>query len=691
MKRKMLLTLLMTFLGAGLAQADEGMWTFNGFPTKTVEEKYHFKAIEPWLEHVRLSSARLAGGCSGSFVSSNGLVMTNHHCAHSCIEQLSKSGKDYVASGFLAKSQTEEVRCPEIEVNRLVEITDVTEALQKATGSLQGQAFNDAQKAMMSKLEKDCSGGSDHVRCDVVTLYHGGQYNLYKYERYQDVRLVFAPEFAIAFFGGDPDNFMFPRYDFDLSFLRVYENNKPIENKEYFRWSTDSAKEETMTFVTGHPGKTSRLLTIAELEFQRDHQLIRSLMLLSEMRGFLTEFGQRGEEQHRISEARLFGVENSLKALKGRHEALLDKAFFAKKVAAETELRKKINARSAWKKEYGQAWDEIARAEQEYLKIYLPLMNVESTVFGSKLYGIAKTLVRAGTELPKENGQRFREFSDANLPHMRQDLLSSAPIYDELEIAMLTFSLTKFREELTADDPIVKRIMGQKSPAEIAESLVKGSHLKDLKVRQALLDGGAAAIQASKDPMIQFALAVDTDARTLRKKFEDEIEPVFKKNSEKVAKAQFAVNGSKTYPDATFTLRVSYGEIKGYSENGHDVRPLTTLGGAFDRHTGRAPFALPESWIKAKSKLDLETPFNFCSNNDIIGGNSGSPVINKGAEVVGLIFDGNIQSLGGEYGFDESTNRAVAVHSSSILEVLNKVYGAQRIVDDIKGLNRVNP
>jgi hypothetical protein len=665
-------------------QADEGMWLLNQFPSKAVETKYGFKATKPWLDHVRLSSARLAGGCSGSFISKDGLVMTNHHCAHSCIEQLSNSKKDFVADGFYAKTLSDEVKCPEIEVNRLTDISDVTDQVTAATKGLSGREYFDAQKGIMSRIEKECAAGSDNVRCDVVTLFHGGKYHLYKYQRYQDVRLVFAPEFAIAFFGGDPDNFMFPRYDLDLSLLRVYENGKPLQNPEYFRWSQKPAADGDLTFVTGHPGHTSRLLTMSELEFQRDVQLRRATLYLSELRGMLTEFQNRGPEEKRISDPLLFGVENSLKALKGRDEALLDKDFMAKKQAQENTLRKKVNANPKLKKEYGSAWDEIAKAEKRFNEIYPSYSLLErNRGFNSKLYGIAQTLVRAAVELPKPNEKRFREFAESKLPELKQDLFSEAPIYDELEIANLTFALTKVREGLGADDPAVKRILGQQSPAEIAAKIVKNTKLRNIDIRKSLFEGGQKAIESSKDPMIQFALLVDPEARAVRKKFEDDVESVLNKHGERVAKAQFAVYGSSTYPDATFTLRVSYGQIKGYKENDRQIKPITTFQGTFDRATGRDPFALPQSWLNSKSSLDMSTPMDFCSTNDIIGGNSGSPVINQNAEIVGLIFDGNIQSLGGDYGFDPSVNRAVAVHSSAITEALKKIYHADRIVNEL--------
>lgn len=679
MKKLLILTAFLPLF----AFADEGMWTLNEFPVATVASKYKFKATAPWLEQVRLASARLAGGCSASFVSTNGLVMTNHHCVHSCIEQISKSGTDRVANGFYAKTAKDEVKCPEIEVNKLLEIKDVTAKIQTATKALKGKVYNDRLKAEMSKMEKECSGGSDATRCDVVTLYHGGKYNLYKYQRYQDVRLAFAPELSIAFFGGDPDNFNFPRYDLDVAFLRVYDQDKPLQTKDYFRWSPDGAKEGELTFVTGHPGRTSRLMTIAELEFLRDVKLPKDLLYASELRGLLTEFQNRGKEQKRISGGKLFGVENWLKAMKGRHQALTDKQFFSQKVAAQNALIRKVNANDGLKSQYGMAWAEIAKAQEALKKIYQPLVSIENNTFGSKLFEHAKNVVRAAAELPKANEVRFREFADSNLPRLKQNLFSEAPIYNEFEVAMLTFHLKKLRENLTADHPFVKKVLGKTSPERLAEELVENTRLKDVKVRKTLFEGGQKAIDESKDPMVQLALLIDPDAREIRKKYEDEIESKFKQNGERVAKALFATSGGNIYPDATFTLRASYGSVKGWDEKGAQVAPFTTITGAYERHTGSDPFALPQTWLKAQDKVKMGTRLNFVTTNDIIGGNSGSPVINQKAEIVGLVFDGNIHSLGGEYGFDPRLNRTVAVHSSAIMEALVKIYGADRIANDL--------
>ena len=674
-------------VAAGSARGDEGMWTFDNFPSRKVQQKYGFSPDAQWLDEARLASVRLAGGCSGSFVSPQGLVMTNHHCAHSCIEQLSTKEKDFVAEGFYAKSLDAEVKCPEIELNELVQIGDVTAQVHGATKGLKpGKEFNDRRKAAMAGLEKECSGGSDKVRCEVVELYHGGVYSLYKYKRFQDVRLVFAPEFAIAFFGGDPDNFNFPRYDLDVSFIRAWEDGRPARTDHYFRWSPSGAKEGELTFVSGNPGGTDRELTMSQLQYQRDVALPERLFSLAQYRGALTMFTQSSPEHYRIAEAGLFGVENSFKALKGRYEALVTPTLWNQKARREKELRARVDRRPALRRLAGSAWDDVAKAVAEYQPRRKEYQYIEEGQgFSSPLYRIAKDLVRGTEELRKPNEQRLREYTDARLPQLKQKLFSKAPLYPDLETFRLSYWLTKLREELGADHPFVKKVLAKKSPAELAAELAQ-TRLYDVKVRDELWQGGRAAVQASRDPMIAFARAIDADARPLRRWHDEEIEPLETSAQERIAAAKFAIEGRSNYPDATFTARLSYGAVKGYEENGHHVNPITTIGGAFERATGRDPFKLPESWLSANQsrKLELATPFNFCATNDIIGGNSGSPVFDRERQIVGLIFDGNIQSLGGDYGFDETVNRAVAVHSAALIEALDHIYGANRIVAELK-------
>jgi hypothetical protein len=684
MTRTSWVTLALATLWAMPAQADEGMWTFDHFPKETVQKAYGFEPATAWLDQVRLASARIAGGCSASFVSADGLVMTNHHCAHSCIQQLSTKDKDFVQAGFYAATAAAEVKCPEIEINQLVGIDDVTARVNEATKGKDGAGYAEAQKATTARIEKDCQL-SESLRCEVVSLYGGGQYHLYRYQRYQDVRLVFAPELAIAFFGGDPDNFVFPRYDLDVSFLRVYSADKPAKMANYFKWSAAGAKEGELTFVSGHPGGTDRQLTAAELEYQRDVALPEKLLTLAQLRGLLTQYQERGAEEKRVATHDLFGVENGYKALRGRWSALLDKAFFASKVAEDQALRDQVAKDPGKQQKYGAAWDAIAKAVAEQKKIRLPLRYIAwGSGFSGRLFGHARMLVQGTEELTRPNEKRFEEYRDTDLPQLQQRLFSKAPIYPALEIEKLTFSLTKMREELGADDAFVKKVLGKESPRELATRLVQGSKLADPEVRKLLWQGGKAAVVADKDPLLELARLVDADSRAWRKRFEEGIEPVIKKNSELIAKARFETQGTSRYPDATFTLRLSYGSVQGYEENGKTIKPFTTFGGAFDRATGRDPFALPTSWLKAQASLDSKTPFNFCTSNDIIGGNSGSPVINKNAEVVGLIFDGNLQSLGGEYGFDATVNRAVAVHSEALIQALSKIYGAERVAKELR-------
>jgi Peptidase S46 len=681
MKRLLLAILL---AGPSLAGADEGMWTFNDFPRAAVEKAYGFKVTDAWLDNVRLSSARLAQGCSASFVSERGLVMTNHHCAHSCIEQLSTGEKDFVKSGFLARTPGDEVKCPELEVNQLVGISDVTARMSKATEGKSGRDFFAAQRAEQAAIEKACQT-ADALRCEVVSLYRGGIYNVYRYQRFQDVRLVFAPEFAIAFFGGDPDNFMFPRYDLDVAFIRVYQDGRPASMKNWLRWSAAGAKDGELTFVSGNPGGTDRKLTVAQLEYQRDTALTERLVALAELRGKLTEYAHRGAEQARHSNATLFYVENSLKALTGRLEALQDKAFFESRVKAEADFKAALARDGEKGKKYLPAFDAVAKAVTESRKLRRQLEFKERLKAG-ELLGVARTLVRAAVERTRPNAERLREYSDAALPQLTQGLFSPAPVHPEFEVFELSHFLTKMREKLGPDDPFVKRVLGQKSPAELAGELVKGTRLADVAVRKRLWEGGKAALDEAvkTDAMLAFASSIDADGRAVRKTYEDQIQPVLVKNQELIAQAHFAIEGTSAYPDATFTPRLSYGAVQGYEENGKQVAPFTTMGGAYERATGREPFALPRSWLDAKEKVDPRTPFNMATSNDIIGGNSGSPVINGKGEVVGLVFDGNIQSLGGDYGFDPAVNRAVAVHSSALIEALQKVYGAQRIVDELR-------
>jgi hypothetical protein len=638
------------------------------------------------LTRAPMNAVVKVGGATGAFVSKDGLVLTNHHCINSCVQQLSTAERDYIKSGFLAKAQEDELRCPEIELNRLDRITDVSARVRKATDGKAGEAYSRASQTVKSEIEKECIGkDSAGTRCDVVSLYHGGVYALYRYHRFQDVRLAFAPELESAFFGGDPDNFMFPRYAFDMGLLRAYENGKPARVADYFPFSKNGAEEGEMTVIVGNPGGTDRQLTIAQLESARDLDLIPRLFLLAESRGMLEQFRNASAENWRIAQSDLFGTENSYKALRGRLLALQDPAVFELKRSQEAELRAFVDADPARKAKYGAAWDEIAKALQSYRNIETRYKFVEGRRgFSSDYYYYARQLVRGAAERAKPNAQRLREFTDSRLPSLTQDLFSSAPVYPQYEKVKLGWSLTKLREWLGTDDAFVRSVLGKESPDELAKRLVDGTRLGDPAVRKALWEGGADAIAKSDDPFIVLARKVDPEARTIRTRYENEVESVVDRNSELIAAARFEKYGTSVYPDATFTQRFSFGEVKGWDEKGVAVTPFTEIGGAFTHATGSYPFALPGSWLAARESLDAGQRMNFTSTNDIIGGNSGSPVINARAEIVGLVFDGNIHSLGGNYWYDARLNRAVSVHSGAILEALDEVYHADRLVEEIE-------
>ncbi|MCP3165087.1 S46 family peptidase [Myxococcus qinghaiensis] len=671
------------------AAADEGMWTYDAFPVESVNKAHGFTPTQAWLDKVRLGSVRLAGGCSASFVSPDGLVMTNHHCVRGCIEDLSSPKEDLLSRGFQARTPAEERRCPKVEANQLVKMTDVTERMNGATKGLTGAAFNTALKKEMSAVESACATSTD-VRCDVVTLFNGGKYHLYEYRRFQDVRLAFAPEFSMAAFGGDPDNFHFPRFGYDVAFLRVWKDDAPAKSPDYLPWAKQGAKDGDLVFVSGHPGGTERKATVAELEFQRDVNLPYTLLQLSELRGKLKEYSSGSPERYRTTRSRLRGVENGLKALRGRHQALADPSLLARKREDEAELRKRVEANATVKAATAGAWEETAKALDAYRRMMPEYRMKEGTdAFSSELFSLARHLVRIADEQPKANAERLREYTDAQLPSLRQNLLRAAPITLELDEAVLAFGLGRLRETLGADDPFVRQVLGAEAPEALARSLVRGTKLGDVKTRQALLDGGKAAVDASKDPMVLFARKVDAEARAVRKRYEDTVEAVLKRNGERLAKAHLAVFGTSGYPDATFTLRLNAGQVKGWDENGRAVPALTTFGGAYARHTGKDPFKLPDTWMKAKGKVPDATPLDMATTNDIIGGNSGSPVVDREGRVVGLIFDGNLHSLGGRYAYVPETNRAVAVHGDGILAALEHVYGATRVVKELRAASEL--
>jgi hypothetical protein len=676
------LSLTAVFLVA-TAVADEGMWTYDNFPAARMRAKYGWAPDGAWLEHARLASIRLAQGCSASLVSPEGLVMTNHHCVRECLSELADAAHDYVANGFYAVRAADEKRCPDLEANQLVAITDVTGQMQAATAGKSGRAFHEAEREEKAKIESACGTAAD-VRCQVVTLYHGAVYDLYRYRRYQDIRVVFAPEESAAFFGGDPDNFTFPRYDLDTAFVRIYDGGRPLHSGTYLRFATRGVREGDIALTSGNPGASEREDTLAQLRFERDVAQPFILTLLSELRGVLSEYGTQGAEPARTSATLLFFVENSLKAYKGRQLALVRGTIMADKARTEDAFRKQAAGDPRLAAGTAGAWGAVAAAVAHEQDIYARYLLLERLAgFFSPLLGQAVALNRYAAEAVKPDGQRLEEYTAANFPALKEQIDSPAPIHARLEKTVLAWWLTKVREDLGTGDPDVRALLGRQSPQEIADALVDGTRLTDAKLRAQLLSGGPRAIDAYHGPLLDFARRLDPPARTVRADYENNVKAVITQNAALIAKARFALYGKSIYPDGTFTLRLSYGAVAAYEENGHRVAPVTDFAGAYAHATGRDPFKLPDSWIRAQGSVAMHTNLNFASSNDIIGGNSGSPVIARDGQVIGLIFDGNIQSLGGDFGYDGSVNRAVAVDVTGITEALKHIYHADRLVQEL--------
>lgn len=684
--RLFLMAVTLMSLATAPAWSDEGMWLFNNPPRKILKEKYGFEPTDKWLEHVQKSSVRFNTGGSGSFVSADGLVMTNHHVGLSALQKLSSKGKDVVKDGFYAKSYDEEFKAVDEELNVLVDIVDVTDAVKKAVPEgLTGEQAFEARRAVIAKIETE-SEKQTGLRSNVVTLYQGGMYNLYRYKRYTDVRLVFAPEQQIAFYGGDADNFAFPRYDLDVCFFRVYENGKPAKLEHYLKWSKDGPKNNELTFVSGHPGHTDRLNTVAELEYLRDIGYPFVLQRLNRLEVALSIFSGQGEEEERKAKDMLFGVANSRKARFGGLEGLQDPAVMAKKKAIEKTLREAVLTNPKLK-DCADAWDVIASVQRVRAENIRPYTLIEGGAgFNSSLFGIARTLVRASEEYAKPNEKRLQEFQDSDKPSLELKLFSKRPIYPDFELHKLNDSLSWACEILGYDHPVIQKVLNGKSPRERAGELLRGSKLADVGERRKLFEGGKAAIDASTDSMILLAKLIDPEARALRKIIDTQVEEPRRQAYDKIARAKFAVEGTNTYPDATFTLRLAFGANKGYEQDGKKIPFETNFGGLYNyakEKNNKGPFELPKLWIERKDKLNPKTSFNFVSTADIIGGNSGSPVVNRDAEVVGLIFDGNIQSLVWDFIYTDQQARAVSVSSPAILEALQRVYDAGPLAQEL--------
>lgn len=682
-----ILAALIAFTTLDLTRADEGMWPFNNVPRTEIKKRYGFDVTDAWLKKVQLCSVRFNNGGSGSFVSADGLVMTNHHIASDTLQKISTAEKDYLKEGFYARTRADEIKSPDLELNVLVSIEDVTDRINTAVKPEMSPAeAAAARRAEITTIEKE-SRASTGLRSDVIALYQGGRYNLYRYKVYTDVRMVFAPELDTAFFGGDPDNFNFPRFDLDMAFFRVYENGQPLRTENYFKWSKSGAKADELVFVSGHPGSTARLNTVAHLEFLRDAGIPFTLRRLRRERDMLNRYSAQGDEQARRAQESLLGIENARKAYEGQYAGLKESALIEKKLRLEQSLRQKVASDPKKQKLYGDAWDAIAKGRRGFASYFREVQLLESgAAFNSTLFDYARMLARLAAESAKPDAERLPEYTNARHASLEIGLFSPAPLYEDFEKFTLSDSLAFLSEELGPDDPIVKQVLSGRSPAERAAEIITGTKLKDAAFRKQLAAGGLKAIEESSDPMIRLALLVDGRAREARKRYEIEVQSNERTNYARIARALFETEGDRLYPDATFTLRLSYGAVKGYEENGQWVAPFTTLAGLYERANkfgNKPPYKLPLRWMEKKSLIDLRVPFNFATTNDIIGGNSGSPVINKNAEIVGLIFDGNIYSLVGNFIYDQTQNRAVAVDSRGMIEALRKVYGAKELADEL--------
>jgi hypothetical protein len=676
------LVLLIACVVGTSAMADEGMWTFDHFPVAAVKQAYGVDITPAWLDHVRLSSVRLAN-CSASFVSAEGLILTNHHCITQCLAELSTKDSNLLELGFTAATRREELNCLNQRADVLMDTENITSAVLKAGAALNDADANVARNRLLTALEQNCEQASAKLRtgklvCQSVKLYQGGEYYLYKYRRYTDVRLVMAPEADIASFGGDPDNFQYPRWSLDFAILRAYENDKPAKTPNFLRINSAGPAAGQLVFVAGDPGSTARLQTRAQLNFDRDISLPVNLMRASELRGRYIQFGKNNPADNRIIRAALNSLQNGLKIRRKELDALNDDEKLSEKSLEEQRLRDAAQLPGS------DPWRDIEAALKRERMLYLPNLFIENGAgFGSVLFRDARQLVRGADERLKPNQDRLREFTDSALPGIERDLFARVPTYAQFEQLTLSFSLERMREWLGPDHPIVRQLLSKESPDALATRLIAETQLDDAALRRRLWQTGKAAVDASHDPMIELARAIDADARAIRKRYDDEVDAPIANASQRIAAARFKVYGNHTYPDATFTLRLNFGTVQGWLEDGVPKEPFTHLDRAFERATGDAPFRIPDSWIKAKSALDLHTPFCISTSNDIVGGNSGSPLIDAGGNIVGLMFDGNIHSVAGRYWFDSTNNRAIAVHPAIIREALSKVYGAKSLLAEL--------
>ena len=686
MRLKLLAAASILGLCATPALAEEGMWTYDNFPMARVNQTYGASIDQAWLDRVQAASIRLSTGCSASIVSAEGLVLTNNHCVEACVQALSTADNQYALTGFLPATRDEERRCEGMQAEVLTGISDVTDQVRSAGEGLEGLAFTQARDAAIGAIETAACEGRPELRCQVVSLYRGGQYKLYTYEKFEDVRLAFAPEEAAAAFGGDLDNFSFPRFGLDAAFLRLYADGAPMQTPQHLGWDGEAPTAGELVVISGSPGATQRLLTMSQLMTVRDIAMPLDQLTRSELRGRLLRFASESDENAFIASATLGGIENSYKRGQGQSRALIDADFMAGKAEAEADLRARVAADPALAERIGDPWGEIDAVQDDYAELYPAYFFLEQRAGGgSQLFTWARNLVRAARERETPAAERLVEFSDSRLPLLQRQTLAALPTYPELNEIQLEWWLSKTREMLTVDDPRIRAILGNESPEQAAARIVAGTTLADPAVRAALWDGGLAAIEASDDPLIQFALAMDDEAREARSVWQERVQGPTDRAAERLAAARFAVYGDSIYPDATGTPRLTFGRIEGWTYDGRTVEPFTDFAGLYARATGAEPFEIAPRWVEARDALDLSTRLNMAVSTDTIGGNSGSPAINADGEVIGANFDSTILGQRNAFGYDPNVNRSVIVTAQAITVALRDVYGMGRLADELQG------
>ncbi len=681
---------VLAFAAASSAKAEEGMWTYDNFPIARANQTLGTNIDQAWLDRVRLSSVKF-GGCSAGVISAEGLVMTNNHCVSSCVANLSTPQLQYNETGFTPRSREEELQCPGASAEILTDITDVTQRVQKAGEGLDGQAFTQAREAEAGRIEAEACGSDSKIRCQVVSLYRGGQFKLYKFRKYSDVRLAWAPEDRAATFGGDLDNFSFPRFAIDAAFIRLYEDGKPAVTPTHFTWNPNKPTEGEPVFVTGNPGSTQRLLTQAQLMTIRDVVLPLDQLIASELRGRLIRYSEEGADQAFIAMDPLSGVENTYKRGRGRMAALIDPAFMDQLAGQETVFRRGVAENEALSAEVGDPWAVLADVQPLARELYPAMalleggtgMGTTSVAGGSPLFQWARAIVRGAQERAKPSDQRLSEFSDSRLAGVQSSLFAARPTYPALEQIRLEWWLSKTREWLTVDSPYVRTLLGKESPEGLSARLIEGTKLADPAVRRALWEGGLPAVQASTDPLIQYVLAIDAQARAVRTDWENRVQAPTDRASEQLAAARFAVFGDAVYPDATGTLRLTYGRVEGTDVPGQRIPAFTTFAGLWDRATGAEPFNVAPKLLAAKDRIDPATVMDMAVSSDTIGGSSGSPAVNARGEIIGANFDSTVLTQRNAYGYDRNVNRSVIVTTQAVTTALRDVYGMDHLVEEL--------